>query len=276
MKVSKKDVQASFSSAVATYDQAAAVQNEILERLLERLGILQKDEAPLLDLGSGTGLAARRLVANTDWHNYIALDISEKMLAYAGNKLGAYNCVCGDAESLPFTDGSFGVVVSASTLQWCNHIGQVFSEVLRTLKTDGLFLFSTFGPGTLSEMKACFDNIDSNPHVNTFIDMHELGDLLAALGFADIVMESEIITMEYLDPMKILRDLQATGATNSIVERSKGLLGKQRLKQFFQEYERFQSDNGRYPATYEVIFGHGYKQEAVNRPVQGWQPVKFF
>jgi malonyl-CoA O-methyltransferase len=276
MKVSKKDVQASFSGAAASYDQAAVVQNEILERLLERLDILHNGGMPLLDLGSGTGLAARRLAASADLQDYVAVDISEKMLAYAGNILGKYKCVCGDAESLPFADNSFATVISASTLQWCNDVGLAFSEVLRTLKTGGLFLFSTFGPDTLSEIKACFDNIDPNPHVNSFVDMHELGDLLAVVGFADIVMEREIITLEYRDPMQLLRDLQATGATNRIVDRSRGLLGKQRLNKFLQEYQRFQSANGLYPATYEVIYGHGFRPDTVNNPVQGWQPVKFF
>ena len=276
MKVSKKDVQASFSNAAASYDQAAVVQNEILERLLERLEVLDHSLTPLLDLGSGTGLAARRLAVNTGWQEHIAVDISEKMLAYARNKLGKYNCVCADAESLPFTENSFGTVVSASTLQWCNDVEQSFADVLRILKAGGLFLFSTFGPATLSEMKACFNRIDANPHVNTFIDMHVLGDLLAALGFHDIVMESEIITMEYPDPLHLLRDLQATGATNHNVDRSRGLFGKQRLHQFMREYQEYQSGNGRYPATYEVIYGHGFKRELAKDPVQGWQPVKFF
>ena len=88
MKVSKKDVQASFSGAAVSYDQAAVVQNEILERLLERLDILHNGGMPLLDLGSGTGLAARRLAASVDLQDYVAVDISEKMLTYAGNIMG--------------------------------------------------------------------------------------------------------------------------------------------------------------------------------------------
>lgn len=276
MKVSKKDVQASFANAAASYDEAAAVQNEILERLLERLEILQANQAPVLDLGSGTGLASRKLASKFGQSGYVALDLAEKMLAYAGDKWGHHHCVCADAESLPFINDVFGSVVSASTLQWCNNIGLAFSEVLRVLQPGGLFLFSSFGPNTLTEMKACFDRIDSNPHVNSFTDMHELGDMLAELGFSNVVMECETITMEYPDPMLLLRDLQATGATNHLVNRSRGLFGRQRLNRFMQEYQNFKSENGCYPATYEVIYGHGFSPEAMSDHDKEWQSVKFF
>lgn len=276
MKVSKKAVQASFANAAASYDEAAAVQNEILERLLERLEILQGNQAPVLDLGSGTGLATRKLASKFGQSEYVALDLAEKMLAYAWNKWGQHHSVCADAESLPFINDVFGSVVSASTLQWCNNVGLAFSEVMRVLQPGGLFLFSSFGPNTLTEMKACFDRIDSNPHVNSFIDMHELGDMLAELGFSNVVMESETITMEYSDPMVLLRDLQATGATNHLQDRSRGLLGRQRLNRFLQEYQNFKSENGCYPATYEVIYGHGFASQTMTDRDNEWQSVKFF
>ena len=55
--------------------------------------------------------------------------------------------------------------------------------------------------------------------MSSFIDMQTLGDGLLASGFESPVMESEIITVEYSDPMQLLKDLQNTGATNHLEQR---------------------------------------------------------
>ena len=275
MKVSKKQVQTAFSNAANTYDEAAVVQNEILERLLERLEILHQGDARVLDLGSGTGLARSQIQTRYGQEQYFAIDIAEKMLAYANAKFGSQQSVCGDVESLPYKENSFDLIFSASTLQWCNQIEMAFQEALRILKQNGLFMFSSFGPDTLKELRECFNKIDPGPHVNTFVDIHDLGDALTAIGFSDVVMESEIITVEYTDPIQILRDLQATGATNHLVDRSKGLLGKQSLNQLFEEYQKLKLENDKYPATFEVIYGHGWKKQLLKDKTSEWQPVQF-
>ena len=49
-------------------------------------------------------------------------------------------------------------------------------EMLRVLEVGGLLMFSTFGPDTLKELRACFD--DAYPHTLRFVDMHDYGDML--------------------------------------------------------------------------------------------------
>ncbi|MEM8844601.1 MAG: malonyl-ACP O-methyltransferase BioC [Pseudomonadota bacterium] len=276
MNFSKKSVQAAFSDAAISYNDAAVVQNEILIRLLERLKILYNSRANILDLGSGTGLARNELQECFGHEQYFAFDIAERMLAYAHAKFGVQHSVCGDIESLPFKKNSFDIIFSASTLQWCNQVDQAFHEAMRVLNNNGLFIFSSFGPGTLKELRQCFSDVDMHSHVNTFIDFHDLGDLLASAGFSGVVMESEVITVEYSDPMMLLRDLQATGATNHMVDRPKGLLGKQSINRVLEEYESFRLVNSKYPASYEVIFGHGWKKDRIaSSAVDDWQPIQF-
>ena len=53
------------------------------------------------------------------------------------------------------------------------------------LTAEGLILFATFGPDTLRELRAAFAEADGTPHVNPFVDMHDLGDVLVHAGFAD-------------------------------------------------------------------------------------------
>ncbi len=281
MKVSRDKVKTAFAKAATSYNEAAVVQKEILVRLLEKLKLLQQDHVDvLLDIGSGTGLASELLREHYGDNAYYAIDFALPMLMWAKNesKVNYQYAVCGDVESLPFQNNSLDVIFSASTFQWCNDIGAAFQESCRTLKDSGLLLFSTFGPDTLKELRHCFAQVDDHPHVSSFIDMQSLGDGLLASGFGSPVMESEIITVEYSDPMQLLRDLQETGATNHLEQRARGMMTRQRLNRVLSEYKKFVLPNGKYPASYEVLYGHGWKQSSApstQNSAEEWQPLVF-
>ncbi len=282
MTFSRERVKSAFSRSAASYDAAAILQKEILARLIDKLGTLRtRTMRSLLDVGSGTGLACEPLSEMFGQENYYAYDFAVPMLELARRSISVpQHAVCGDASALPYQENSFDVVFSASTYQWCDDTQNAFLDSLRVLKQEGLFLFSTFGPETLRELRDCFASTGSGRHVSSFIDMQTLGDQLLATGFESPVIESEIITVEYSSPVQLLRDLQATGATNHLQDRARGLMGKSRLNSVLRQYDSYILDNGKYPASYEVIYGHGWKKHRAGKPLPGltgpeWQPLRF-
>ena len=166
--------------------------------------------------------------------------------------------ICANASHLPLADNSVDIVVSSLMMQWCPDLNQLFSEIHRVLKNDGLILFSTFGPDTLKELKKSWSVVDNKTHVNTFIDMHDIGDQLLQNGFQSPVMEMEHLTLTYQTVTDLLRDLKAIGA-QSVGNRSKSLTGKDKFKLMVEMYESFRKD-GKLPATYEVVYGHAWRR----------------
>jgi malonyl-CoA O-methyltransferase len=71
----------------------------------------------------------------------------------------------------------------------------------------------------------------------------------------------ELITMTYSNVRQLMKDIKEIGASNTDSERSKGLMGKQKLKAFEEAYEQFKTADGLYPATWEVIYGHAWVGE---------------
>src|SRR4029077_10511260 len=93
--------------------------------------------------------------------------------------LRRFERVRADAYALPFATASFDLVFSNLMLQWCDDLDAVFAEIARVLKPGGLLLFSTFGPGTLAELREAWAAGDaSSNHVNHFFDAHVLGSAL--------------------------------------------------------------------------------------------------
>jgi malonyl-CoA O-methyltransferase len=141
-------------------------------------------------------------------------------------------------------------------LHWCDP-DAVFAEFRRVLAPQGLLQFSAFGPDTLQELRAAWAQVDSMSHVHRFIDMHDLGDALVRAGFASPVLDVEQFTLRYLDVRKVAADLKATGAHNATLGRAQGLTSPRKFAAMQAAYESFRQD-GRLPASYEVVFAHAW------------------
>jgi malonyl-CoA O-methyltransferase len=262
-------VRRAFDAAAEDYDQFAVLQNEVCRRLLEKLEVVKISPQWILDAGSGTGAAIPALFENYRKAQVVALDLSENMLnrcARHGGLFRAPHCVCADIEKLPISDDSFDLVFSSLSMQWCNDLDAVFKEVRRVLKPGGLFVFTTFGPDTLKELRLSWAKVDAGSHVNQFVDMHDIGDALLHDGFAEPVMEAEIMTLTYDKVDTIMTDLKAIGANvtadTSPETKARGLTTRSMLQTVRQAYEQFRHE-GVLPATYEIVYGHAWK------PVKG-------
>ena len=180
--------------------------------------------------------------------------------------------VCGDLNALPLRGVAFDLVWSNLVLQWVNDLPRVFAEMRRVLKVGGLFTFTTFGPDTLREIRSAFARADGHTHINRFVDMHDIGDMLVHAGFADPVMDMEQITLTYADPEALVRELKRLGATNATRGRPHGLMGRGRWQKMLAALDAKRRD-GRVPATFEVVYGHAWKGEP-KRTADGHPIVK--
>jgi malonyl-CoA O-methyltransferase len=258
-----------FGRAAGTYDAAAALQNEVGSRLVERLDFIRMQPRQILDLGAGTGVFSAVLGKRYRKAGVIALDIAPAMLQQARARGGWWRrprCVCGDAEALPFSDASFDFIFSNLMLQWCTDLPATLRELHRVLAPGGLLMFTTLGPDTLHELRASWSAVDGYTHVNPFIDMHDVGDALLQARWAEPVMDAERITVTYRELATLMLDLKHIGAHNVTRGRARGLTGKRRFQAFTTAYEQFRRD-GVLPSTYEVIYGHAWSPQQASAAV---------
>ena len=261
MAINKTKVATSFSRSAQDYAEHAVLQKTVAERLLERLELVSISPKVVVDAGSGPGSAARQLAKMYKGAQVLQLDLSMEMLNQSRSKDSRFfskqQYICGDAESLPLVKNSVELVFSSLMLQWCNDLDAAFTQIKSTLTKQGLLLFATLGPDTLRELRASWAEVDDEVHVNTFIDMHDVGDALIRAGFVEPVMDVEHITLTYEDCFSLMKDLKTLGASNADDDRSKGLTGKNKIKSLESAYEKYRTE-GRLPVTYEIVYGHAW------------------
>jgi len=223
--------------------------------MLERLDYVRLAPQRILDAGSGAAREARGLQRRYGVP-VIALDAALAVLprrrwsdAILGRKIVP---VCGELERLPFAGASFGLAWSNMALHWVRDPLAALRELERVLAPDGLLMFSTLGPDSLKELRAAA----GAARVHEFIDMHDLGDMLMAAGYAAPVMDMEWLRIDYESGLRLLADLRASGQTSARRDRPRGLAGRgwrERLERAL---------GGRMQSTYEVIYGHAWKRGA--------------
>ncbi len=281
--INKKRAQAAFNKASVSYEEAAVLQKHVLGEMFLRLKLLKINPEIILDLGCGPGNAGPDLKATYRPRDLIYLDFAYDMLKKAEQKnkdhfLKSFSnktsqqFICADMEAIPLSEGSVDMIWSNLSLQWCNHLDQVFTQIGKILKHNGLFIFSTFGPSTLHELRASLASFSQHSHVNQFIDMHDIGDALVGCGFSDPVLDVDLYTLTYSTFKEIMYDLKYIGARNALEGRAKGMTGKGFLYQLEKSYETYRADK-KLPASYEVVYGHAWK---VNKPLDESSVVKFY
>jgi malonyl-CoA O-methyltransferase len=269
-QLDRRALARAFDRAASAYDAAAVIQRRTRDGLLERLAFFALEPAAVLDLGAGTGQAAKVLQRRFPRAAVLALDLAPAMLRagglaarrpwsrWRGWRSSRLTGICADAAALPIADHSIDLIFSNLMLQWCDRPEQVYRELVRVLKPRGLFLFSTFGPETLRELRTAWSAADDGRHISDFPDLPQLAEGLMHAGLNEPVLDVESHQLLYPDARALMRELKHIGASNAARDRPRGLTGRARLERMLAAYERLRRPGG-LPATYEIFFGAAYR-----------------
>lgn len=278
----------------ARLDGADFLRREVAFRMHDRLALVKLAPRRVLDAGCGAGADLALLQKSYPAAQIIGVDAAHAMAARAAAaapsssslqqmisrllpaKAGR-DLLCGDFANLPLAGGAVDLVWSNLALPWHPQPDQVFAEWRRVLRTEGLLMFSSFGPDTLREVRAAFDGIDTASHGLPFVDMHDFGDQLVEAGFATPVMDMETITVTYDTPQALLADVRALGG-NPLATRARGLLGRAAGQRLEAALERQRRADGKLALTFEVIYGHAFRPAprvtAAGEAIVRFQPRK--
>ncbi len=173
-------VRAVFDSVSARYD----LMNDLMSGGIHRLWkgalldrIKPRPGAHLLDVGGGTGDIAFRFLERGGG-SVTVCDINRNMLEAGRDRgldhgvLGEVTWICGDAEQLPFPDGSVETFATAFCFRNVTDLPAALSEARRVLRPGGRFLCLEFGKVILPVLSELYD-------AYSFRVLPALGELVA-------------------------------------------------------------------------------------------------
>ena len=265
-------VRAQFDARARHFARHDAVTREIAQRLADRLQYIRMNPERVVDIGCGSGAAIPALAARYPAAALIGIDIALGMLQQRGQRLrerlsrwlgGRHSTlwVAADAARLPLAAETVDLAFSNLMLHWHPAPHTVLPEWKRTLRVGGLLLFSCFGPDTLKELRAACRVALPHARPMPFIDMHDFGDMMVASGFADPVMDAEVVTLTFASARELVSEVRALGG-NPRDDRHASLPSSRQARSLLDALAAQRGDDGRIRLSFEVAYGHAWKPEA--------------
>ena len=255
-----------LAKTAQTYAQHAVAQKEITSRLIERLAYIKHQPALILDLSLHPRQSEQSLRQQFPKARYIAAtpcltELQQRKRSLFKKPLS----VTVPLGQLPFAEGSVDFIFMSLTLLWTNDWLQLLQDCYRVLKPQGMLLFTTFGPDTLKELRHAFTAVDDAEHVHSFVDMHDIGDVLLKAGFENPVMDVEQVQFRYKKLNQLVRDLKLSGCNNLSLARRRSVLTPRQWAQVEEQYVKSATDQ--LNATFEFVYGHAWIGERKRQQV---------
>ncbi len=249
------------------------LHQEVARRMAERLAIVRLQPASIIDWWSHLGAGAPLLEKAYPGARRMAVEPTAALMARsaAGARKpwwsaqrwsGAEAQVLGESAELP---GGFQLVWANMMLHAVTDPPALFERWHRALAIDGFVMFSCLGPGTLRELRDLYRRLGWPAPTPTFIDMHDLGDMLLHAGFADPVMDQEVITLRWSDAGTLLGELRSLGG-NAAPARYPGLRTPRWRERLLSELATLSGADGKPSLSFEVAYGHAFRAAPRVRP----------
>ena len=187
---------AGWSDRAATFETLVArATAEAIEPLLDAAGV--GTGTRVLDVGCGLGaLAAAAAPRGADPN---ALDQAPGIRDKAPRRHPEISFVLGDAEALPFADGSFDAVAAAFVVNHVPDPERAAAELARVVRPGGRVAAAMWGPPdevallglpSAAAVAAGLDDraIPAGPRAERFTDAGELRGLLRGAGLEDVTL----------------------------------------------------------------------------------------
>lgn len=257
-------------------DAAQFLYGEVAQRMLQRLSYIRVNPVTVLDAGCGSGHAIEPLRARYPAMEYIGLDLCAELLKVASDRYtskpslwqklrnkptAAVQFIQADLASSGLADESMDLVWSNMALHWHPAPHLVLAEWRRSLKTGALVMFSCLGPASMKELRQALADAGLETATPSFVDMHDFGDLLLERGFADPVMDQEILTLTYRTAEKLLDDMRVL-AGNPSMGRPRGLVGRSWRQRLLDALEKQRHLDGTIHLQLEIAYGHAWRSAA--------------
>lgn len=143
-------------------------------------------------------------------------------------------------------------------LAWHRDRAAVLAAWRRQLQPEGALFFTTFGPDTLKEIAVVCRAIGYDSQPMAFTDMHDLGDELVQAGFADPVMDMELVRMTWPSAQAALLELRALGAVPHAAH-APGLRTPRAWQRLTDALGATAGADGRITLTFELVYGHAFR-----------------
>jgi malonyl-CoA O-methyltransferase len=238
------------------------LHGEVARRMAERLPVIRQQPEVVIDWWARGGASQEVLARVYPKARLLRVESALAAALGAGTAAPWWSARRWRAVPAAIDDGQ--VPARAGQLLWANMMLHAVAdpEALMqrwraALAIDGFLMFSTLGPDTLAGLRALYRDAGWGAAYAPFTDMHDLGDMLVAAGFADPVMDQERVTLTWSSAEQLLAELRTLGG-NADPARLAGLRTPRWRARLLAALRERAAADGRIGLEFELVYGHAF------------------
>ncbi|WP_434779591.1 class I SAM-dependent methyltransferase [Neisseria sp. Ec49-e6-T10] len=240
---------------------------EIADRMDDRLRLLKTPPKTIIIMGTDGAQSVQKLVARYPKTKILEIDPEQ-------SRLDASKTIAKTQQSFwqklrqPYPqqrqqtflqevpEKPFDMLWSNLSLQKTKDLPSLFSHWASLLRPEGMLFASSLGSETLIQIRTLLSahNIILTPE--PFIDMHDMGDLLAQHGFSDPIVDMDKISLSYEQNKTFWQDMHLLGIWHLLgIQIEDQPLAKKVINDAIEQHTLS-------TITLEVIYAHAVKNNA--------------
>lgn len=204
MQINPKLIKNQFEKSIDKYNQNAAVQHVMAEKLVKETAQFQTEFKNILELGSGAGLLTKEIVQTFKFEKYFANDLIEKSEKYVKDIIPDAVFYCGNAQKIKPAQ-KMDLIISNAMFQWFKNINT--DNYKNMLNKDGILAFSSFSPENFREIKELTGLSLKYKTIDELTKIFEK-------DFEILYKEEFIHTLEFSTPLELLAHMKNTGVNS--------------------------------------------------------------
>lgn len=204
MQINPKLIKNQFEKSIDKYNQNAAVQHVMAEKLVKETAKFQTEFKNILELGSGAGLLTKEIAQTFKFEKYFANDLIEKSEKYVKDIIPNAIFYCGNAQKIKPSQ-KMDLIISNAMFQWFKNINT--DNYKNMLNKDGILAFSSFSPENFREIKELTGLSLEYKTIDELIQIFEK-------DFEILYKEEFIHPLEFSTPLELLAHMKNTGVNS--------------------------------------------------------------
>lgn len=243
--INKKIIKHNFSDKAAIYNDCALIQKDAAQKLYNLGKNFVKDNAAILDLGSGTSFIAKNLLNSTAKNLQIfEVDIADNMLKNWRDRPQNIFPILADIENLPFKkQETFDIIFSSFALQWLENFEELFHNLHLLLKKNGIIIICLPTENSFIEIRDASKSSGCNFLMQKLVNQDFIKEILLKIGFKEKYFANEVIKQKHKNAVAALKDFKKIGTNYSESSAVKKFVTKRNLQKFNVFFSQNSSNN---------------------------------
>jgi len=135
---------------------------------------------------------------------------------YPGHHLTIVN----SAENIDYSADKFDLIIFPFGLHWVGDVQAFLVTIHRVLHQNGIFICNFPAAGSLMQLRRTLIELESEysmthaAHISPFIQFEQMSPLLQHAGFAENIIDMEMLELEYQSPLSLMIALKNAGESN--------------------------------------------------------------